>query len=205
MNNRAELWDAAYSQKGEAGVSWYEERPTFSIELAEKFVSIPHPSVIDIGGGASRFVDAGLHEGWAMTVLDISAQAIEAARLRLGASAGAVEWIVADVTTWQPDNAYDIWHDRAAFHFLTDHRDRQAYVERLRTALKPGGHAIIASFAPDGSERCSGLSVERYDEEKLVDAVGEGFRLIESHRRLHRTPWGAEQSFQYTVLQRDHA
>ena len=140
-----------------------------------------------------------------MAVLDISAQAVDAARLRLGASAGAVEWIVADVTTWQPNTAYDIWHDRAAFHFLTERRDRQAYVERLRTALKPGGHAIIASFALDGPERCSGLPVERYDEGRLVAAIGNGFRLVEAHRRLHRTPWGAAQSFQYTVLQRDHA
>jgi len=203
VTDRAQHWDAAYSQKGEAGVSWFEESPAFSIELIERFVPALKPAVIDIGGGASRLVDAGLQRGWGMAVLDISAQAIEAARARLRASADAVEWIVADVTMWQPTRAYDMWHDRAAFHFLTKAQDREAYVERLKVALKPGGHAVIASFALDGPERCSGLPVERYDASKLAVTLGKGFGLIETHGRLHRTPWGSRQSFQYTVFRRD--
>jgi SAM-dependent methyltransferase len=205
VTDRAQHWDAAYSQKGEAGVSWFEESPAFSIELIERFIPAQNPSVIDVGGGASRLVDAGLQRGWSMAVLDISEQAIEAARARLLASADRVEWIVADVTMWQPHGGYDIWHDRAAFHFLTDRKDRQAYVERLRIGLKPGGHAVIASFALDGPERCSGLPVERYDADKLLDSLGKGFGLIETHGLFHRTPWGTEQSFQYTVFQRDQA
>lgn len=203
MDERAAHWDAAYASKGEAGVSWFEENPDVSVGLIERFHPEKSPSVIDIGGGASRLVDAGLGRGWAMTVLDISAKAVETARQRLGSRADAVDWIVADATVWQPQRLYDVWHDRAAFHFLTSPGDRQAYLDRLRTALRPGGHAIIATFAPDGPERCSGLPVERYDADRLAATVGDGFAPVAALRRLHRTPWGSEQAFQYVVLRRD--
>lgn len=202
-SNRADHWDKAYAEKGEAGVSWFEESPDFSIGLIREFAADAPLSVIDIGGGASRLVDAGLREGWRMAVLDISENALDAARERLGSRAAAVDWIVADVTKWRPDRSYDLWHDRAAFHFLMQAADRAAYGERLRAALKAGGHAIIATFAPDGPERCSGLPVMRYDGEKLAKAVGDGFRLVDEHRRMHLTPWGSQQSFQYSVLARE--
>jgi len=113
-----------------------------------------------------------------------------------------VEWIVADVTTWEPQQVYDIWHDRAAFHFLTENHDRKAYVARLTKAVKPGGHAIIATFAPDGPDRCSGLPVVRYDAETLGGAIGGAFELVETRRYEHMTPWNSEQRFQFNVFRR---
>ena len=162
-SERAEHWNAAYQAKGEAGVSWFEATPEVSLALIGKFGRGPETNLIDIGGGASRLVDALIARGWtSLSVLDLSQAAIDAAKARLGDAAQRVEWIVDDVTRWQPRRTYDIWHDRAAFHFLTAPEDRAAYAERLRMALKPGGHAIIATFASDGPERCSGLPVMRY-------------------------------------------
>jgi hypothetical protein len=113
-----------------------------------------------------------------------------------------VQWVVADVTRWNPTQTYDVWHDRAAFHFLSDRGDRAAYVTRLRQALKPGGHVVIGTFAIDGPERCSGLAVERYDAASLAAELGEGFRLIDACRHEHSTPWGAIQRFQFCVFRR---
>jgi SAM-dependent methyltransferase len=193
-------WDNAYASKGEEGVSWFEKSPDFSLGLIKALSAGRDVSVIDIGGGASRLVDLGLREGWSFAVLDVSENALETARKRLDVRADAVEWIVADVTKWEPSRTFDVWHDRAAFHFLTDPGDRAAYVERLRQALKPGGHAIIATFAPDGPERCSGLPIVRYDGLQLAETVGDAFRLVAEHRKMHRTPWGSEQSFQFSVF-----
>jgi SAM-dependent methyltransferase len=193
-------WDNAYASKGEKGVSWFEESPDFSFGLIKALGGGGAVSVVDIGGGASRLVDLGLGEGWSFAVLDVSENALETARKRLGTRADAVEWIVADVTKWEPRKTFDVWHDRAAFHFLTDSQDRATYVEQLRRALKPGGHAVIATFAQDGPERCSGLPVVRYDGARLAAAVGDGFRLVAEHRKIHRTPWDSEQSFQFSVF-----
>jgi trans-aconitate methyltransferase len=175
-------WDSAYVTKTEHGVSWFEESPQTSLQLIKAINPGSPFSVIDIGGGASRLVDAGLLEGWEMAVLDISVVAMETARKRIGSRAGEVEWIAANVTKWQPERSYDVWHDRAAFHFLTDAGDRAAYVERLQSAVKPGGHAIIATFALDGPERCSGLPVQRYDPTQLAETIGDAFRLVADHR-----------------------
>ena len=135
-------------------------------------------------------------------MLDLSQAAIDAAKARLGKAAPHVAWIVDDVTRWTPDRAYDIWHDRAAFHFLTAPEDRASYAERLRAAVKPGGHAIIATFASDGPERCSGLPVIRYAPQELAATIGAPFTLIHSRHHIHKTPWGATQAFQYSVLRR---
>jgi len=200
--NRAH-WDNAYASKGEAGVSWFEDVPAISLELLRQAGAGPASSVIDIGGGASRLVDALLREGIGrITVLDISPAALDAAKARLGASAGDIEWIAADVTEWKPEHRYDIWHDRAAFHFLIEADARAAYVERLRAALKPGGHAIIATFALDGPERCSGLPVMRYDPAGLAEILGPSFELVDQRRYTHTTPWGSPQSFQFSLLRR---
>lgn len=160
--------------------------------------------MIDIGGGASRLVDALLGAGWrSITVLDLSSAALEAARQRLGKAADTVEWIRRRrYAVGRPARPFDIWHDRATLHFLTDPDDRAAYVERLAMALKPGGHAIIATFAPDGPERCSGLPVMRYDPATLAATLGPSFRLIEERRHTHTTPWGSTQAFQFSVLRR---
>jgi trans-aconitate methyltransferase len=160
-------------------------------------------AVIDIGGGASRFVDALAEMGFeAVTVLDLSEAAIAVAKARLGSRANKVKWVVADVTTWEPQQVYDLWHDRAAFHFLTEKHDRTAYVARLSKAVKLGGHEIIATFAPDGPERCSGLPVVRYDSESLGWVLGNAFELTATRRHQHMTPRGSEQRFQFSVFRR---
>ena len=200
--DRATHWDKAYAGKGEAGVSWFQLSPDFSLSLIESIAGGTPLSVIDIGGGASRLVDAGVARGWSMAVLDVSHNALDIARERLGAAAGEVDWIVADITVWRPLHTYDVWHDRAVFHFLTDAGDRAAYADRLRAALKSGGHAVIATFAPDGPERCSGLPVQRYDAPSLHAAIGDGFRLAAAHREVHATPWGSTQSFQFSMFER---
>lgn len=196
-------WDEAYQSKGEAGVSWFEDAPAVSLDLIRRYVTIATASLIDIGGGASRLVDVLLDEGMkSVTVLDLSPAALDAARARLGLRADAVHWVAADVTAWQPDRTYDIWHDRAAFHFLIDANDRAAYIERLTAAVAPGGYAVIATFAPDGPERCSGLPVVRYDPAALAEVIGPSFRLVEHVKHQHTTPWNSTQAFQFSVLQR---
>lgn len=156
-------------------------------------------TIIDVGGGASRLVDALLQDGYRdIAVLDLSANALAAAKKRIGPAASTVDWIVADATTWRPTRTYDVWHDRAAFHFLTDPRDRVAYVERLRSAVRPGGHVIIATFAPDGPEKCSGLPVLRHDSASLAAELGPEFELIETRSETHHTPWDSTQAFQFS-------
>jgi len=138
----------------------------------------------------------------AVTVLDLSEAALSTAQARLGDQATQFRWIVADATTWEPTEAYDIWHNRAAFHFLTEEKDRTAYIDRQKRALKPGGHAIIATFALDGPERCSGLPVARYEAAGLGQTLGNEFQLVGRRRQAHVTPWGSTQSFQFSVFRR---
>src|SRR6266568_1496779 len=176
-------WDNVYTTKSEQEGSWFQEFPSISLSLIRSTGATAHSAIVDIGGGASRLVDALVDEGFeAVAVLDVSESALSAAKGRLGQRAAKVTWIVADVTRWEPVQRYDVWHDRAAFHFLTDETDRAAYVERLRRALQPAGYAIIATFATDGPERCSGLPVVRYDAASLGKALGAGFALVETRR-----------------------
>ena len=202
-SERQSHWQNVYLSKGEQQVSWTQADPQPSLGLIEKFAGSRDASIVDIGGGASRLVDALIADGFAaITVLDLSEAALQAAKARLGAQGASVRWVAADVTAWQPPQAFDIWHDRAAFHFLVDASDRAAYLERLRAGVKPGGHAIIATFAPDGPEKCSGLPVQRYDPESLASTIGPTFELVEQQPHRHVTPWGAAQSFQFSVLRR---
>lgn len=199
--SRQAHWEAVYTTKDEKEVSWFQDNPAPSLELIEAVGATPATAIIDVGGGASRLVDSLLAKGFhAITVLDLSAAALDAAKSRLGAKAEKVKWVVADVTIWEPTELYDIWHDRAAFHFLTEDSDRNAYIARIKKALRLGGHAIIATFAPDGPERCSGLPITRYDAKTLGQALGQGFNLVETRRRTHATPWGSTQSFQFSVF-----
>jgi trans-aconitate methyltransferase len=201
--SRQARWQNVYTGKAENGVSWFQENPAPSLELIAEIGPASDAAIIDIGGGASRLVDSLVQKGFgAVTVLDLSAAALEAAKLRLGERAMQVRWLVADATAWQPRETYDIWHDRAAFHFLTEAEDRAAYVTRLRAALKPGGHMIIATFAPDGPEKCSGLPVVRYDAARLGQTLGQDFTLVSTRPHAHATPWGAIQSFQFSVFRR---
>ena len=203
MSDRTTHWQNVYATKGEAEVSWFQDTPAISLEMIRAASPDQNAAIIDIGGGASRLVDALLHDGYRnLAVLDISANALDAVKQRIGAAASAVDWIVADVTTWQPVKSYDIWHDRAAFHFLTDPHDRAAYVERLRSAVAAGGHVIIATFAPDGPEKCSGLPVQRHDSASLSAELGPEFELVETRSDIHRTPWQSTQAFQFSRFRR---
>ena len=196
-------WENVYTTKAEGEVSWYQQSPAPSLELIVQTGPVSKSAIIDIGGGASRLVDHLVEQGFEdVTVLDLSGAALEAARARLGARADRVHWLVADATTWEPAKPYDIWHDRAAFHFLTDEKDRAAYIERLRRGLKIGGHAIMATFALDGPEKCSGLPVARYDGASLGKTLGAGFKLLHTRRHEHATPWDARQIFQFSVFAR---
>jgi 2-polyprenyl-3-methyl-5-hydroxy-6-metoxy-1,4-benzoquinol methylase len=201
--NRQAHWQNVYKEKGEYQVSWFQERPNISLELLEAVRAAPSSAIIDIGSGASRLVDALVEKGYRdVTVLDLSESAVSIAKMRLGERAAMVNWIVADVTQWQPTRSYDLWHDRAAFHFLTEAPDRAAYIDRLTKAVRPGGHAIIGTFALDGPERCSGLPVVRYDATQLSAALTPLFALVDTRRDDHKTPWGAIQHFQFSVFRR---
>jgi 2-polyprenyl-3-methyl-5-hydroxy-6-metoxy-1,4-benzoquinol methylase len=196
-------WENVYQTRGEREVSWYEESPSISLDYIRATGAKPGASIIDIGGGASRLVDTLLDEGFeAVTVLDLSEKALATSKARLGARGAKVQWVAADVTTWEPSQTYDVWHDRAAFHFLTDPKDRAAYAARVLRAVRPGGHVIIGTFALDGPERCSGLPVVRYDAASLGKILGPSFKLIESRNHGHQTPMGAIQRFQFSRFRR---
>lgn len=196
-------WQNVYQTKGERDVSWFQEIPTISLDLIRASGVATDASIIDIGGGASRLADALVAEGYhSVTVLDVSEKALTTSRNRLGPRAEQVTWIVADITAWRPDKSYDFWHDRAAFHFLTEPGDRAAYAECVRKAVRPGGHVVIGTFAPEGPERCSGLPVIRHDAGSIGEVLGPSFKLIESRRHDHLTPGGTKQRFQFSRFQR---
>jgi len=197
-------WQNVYATKAENEVSWYQENPASSLDLVAATGVPSDAAIIDVGGGASRLVDCLLDKGFRrVAVLDLSENALGEAKTRLGRRADAVDWIVADVTTWEPSRTYDLWHDRAAFHFLTEPADREAYVVRLKRAVHRGGHVIIATFAPDGPERCSGLPIVRYDPDALARMLGQDFELVDSRRHDHLTPSGNTQHFQFSRFLRN--
>jgi trans-aconitate methyltransferase len=201
MNNtdRQAHWQNVYATKAEKEVSWFQESPAPSLDLIAATGIRSDADIIDVGGGASRLVDSLLEKGFSrVTVLDLSANALDEAKKRLGRRADGIDWIAADVTVWEPSRKYDLWHDRAAFHFLTEAADRDAYVVRLKKAVRAGGHVIIATFAPDGPEKCSGLPIVRYDPEAVASALGPEFDLIDSRRHDHVTPGGNTQRFQFS-------
>ena len=201
--DRSQHWETVYETKGEREVSWFQETPAISLALIRSTGVAPRSPIIDIGAGASRLVDALLAQGYeALTVLDLSESALAAVKQRLGTAAAKVTWIVADVVGWKPPQTYELWHDRAAFHFLTEASDRSAYVATLRAALPSGGHAVIATFALDGPERCSGLPVVRYDAASLAATLGDDFELVETRPHDHLTPGGSLQRFQFSVFRR---
>ena len=201
--NRKDHWEAAYATQDETGVSWFQDSPAPSLELIAQLRPRQDAAIIDVGGGASRLADGLLDRGFGhITVLDISSAALDLAALRLGRRASEVAWIVDDVTEWQPSRRFDIWHDRAALHYLVDPVERDAYIARLKQALVPGGHAIIATFAADGPETCSGLPVHRTDAAELAKELGAEFTLLNSHRHDHATPGSASQRFQFSTFQR---
>jgi trans-aconitate methyltransferase len=201
MAERQHHWEQVYRSKESTAVSWYQKYPEQSIRLIEQVVQSKAQPIIDVGGGASVLVDNLLQRGYSrLAVLDISATAIDCIRQRLCDKAQQVEWFVADVTNFTPPHRFALWHDRAVFHFLTDSEDRAKYIAVLQRALEPGAHLMIATFAPDGPERCSGLPVERYDGVKIAQTLGESFQLLEQQSESHITPAGGEQCFNYFLL-----
>jgi 2-polyprenyl-3-methyl-5-hydroxy-6-metoxy-1,4-benzoquinol methylase len=198
MENKTH-WENIYHTKESAQVSWYQLHPQLSLQYIRNTGADKAANIIDVGGGASTLVDHLLDDGFGqITVLDISKEALEVAIQRLAQRAKLVTWLEADITRADlPQHAYDIWHDRAVFHFLTDPQDRAAYVKTVEHAVKPGGHVIVATFASDGPEKCSGLDVARYDPQSLHDEFGSGFELLDSTHENHQTPFGTEQKFIY--------
>jgi ubiquinone/menaquinone biosynthesis C-methylase UbiE len=195
-------WERVYERSSPMSSSWYQREASRSLEFLAGLGVAPTSDVIDVGGGDSTFVDGVIARRMGrVTVLDLSRTALQRARTRLGSDSDAVTWIEGDVLRADlPSQSYDVWHDRAAFHFLTDREDRVRYVAAAASALKPGGAVVIATFALEGPERCSGLQVARYDPEMLAREFGDAFSLASAVRDVHRTPSGVEQQFTWAVL-----
>lgn len=197
-DERKRHWEQVYRDKSPLEVSWYQAAPTLSRELIHASGVDRRAPLIDVGGGASSLVDRLLDDGYTdVSVLDISAQALAHARRRLGARAGAVTWLEADITRFEPPVEYRLWHDRAVFHFLADAGDRVRYRTALERGLAAGGQLIIGTFAPGGPEQCSGLPIVQYDAARMQAELGAGYVLLETRGETHRTPSGKDQLFNF--------
>lgn len=199
MSEPAAHWEDVYGRKRADEVSWFAPHLKRSLSFVTKAGLAHEAAIVDVGGGASTLVDDLLERGHSnVTVLDISANAIEVAKRRLGARALEVRWLVGDITEVAlPEGAFDFWHDRAVFHFLRQPSDREKYVANVRRALRPGGHILVATFGPEGPQRCSGLDVMRYSSDQLHGEFGGDFKKVESLTEIHATPSGGEQQFVY--------
>jgi SAM-dependent methyltransferase len=199
-----EHWDRIYKDKAATAVSWYEPHLAQSLALVDEAALPANAAILDVGGGASTLAGDLLDRGFTdVTVLDIASQALEVAKAQLGKRAEQIHWLVGDITRVElPAATFDLWHDRAVFHFLTDPADRAAYVRQVVAALKPGGRIIVATFGIQGPDRCSGLPVVRYDENALTDQFGAPFERVHCLEASHTTPWGAQQEFVYCLCKR---
>jgi len=197
--NPDEHWENIHRRGRPEEDSWYRPHLERSLHFIEEAGLMPGAAILDVGGGTSTLVDDLLERGFSnVSVLDISQSAIRQTQARLGTRAGTVTWLVGDITRIElPERHYDFWHDRAVFHFLTEDTDRRRYVTAVRRSLKPDGHIVVATFGPEGPERCSGLPVRRYGTRGIQDEFGDGFRKVGEARELHRTPGGSEQEFVY--------
>lgn len=197
-------WENVYRSKQADQVSWFQEHAERSLQFIRNTGVAADEHIMDVGGGASTLVDDLLRDGYRhLSVLDISAAALQAAQRRLGDAAARVGWIEADITQIElPVAGVDVWHDRAVFHFLTDPHDRQRYVQAVLHAVKPGGHVIVATFAEDGPLRCSGLDIVRYRPDTLHGEFGAAFDLVGSADEVHHTPSGSDQKFIYCYCRR---
>ena len=199
--DQASHWEQVYLTKGPDQMSWFQPEAKLSLELIKQAAPAPDSAIIDVGAGASTLVDSLIMVGYrSVTVLDLSVAALAQAQKRLSDSGSLVTWQHADVLTVElPVAGFDVWHDRAVFHFLTDAADRARYVAQVRCAVKPGGFVLIATFAEDGPTRCSGFDVARYSAGTLHAEFGNDFHLVDSRREAHSTPWGAPQIFTYCL------
>jgi hypothetical protein len=201
MNETREHWEKVYTTRAETAVSWYQPVLAKSLELIREAAPDASSSIIDIGGGASTLPDSLLDAGYRdISVLDVSQAALIHSKARLGQRAADLKWIAADITKWSPERTWDVWHDRAVFHFLNEQAAQDRYIAALRGATTKGSKAVISTFALDGPERCSGLPVQRYSAKTLAQRVGTPFELIGEHSERHLTPGGAVQSFMFAVL-----
>jgi len=200
--NVKDHWDNVYRTRRSTEVSWFQPVPATSLSLIERAAKDRTAAIIDVGAGASRLVATLLEQGYRrISILDVSAEALSISRAQLGDAGDSIEWILGDVTNAElPHQAFDIWHDRAVFHFLTAPEDRQRYVMQVQRTLRNGGHAVIATFADDGPLKCSGLNVARYSAEQLSQEFGSRFALVESRHEQHVTPSGVYQSFVYCLF-----
>jgi trans-aconitate methyltransferase len=204
--SRTEHWDEVYQRRAAEELSWYQTAPEVSLDAILRHCGAARPAVIDIGGGMSRLASELAQAGFAdVAVLDISQQALDRAQAAAGTAGAAIDWICADITRWQPERRYGVWHDRAVFHFMVAPEQRAAYRTALLAGLEIGGVAIIATFAPDGPEKCSGLPVQRYSPETLGAELGAQFALIEHWAEEHVTPGGKVQHFTWCVFRRETA
>lgn len=204
MSTVEEHWRSVWSERALDEVSWYQASADLSLELILDAETDRAAPIVDVGGGASPLAGQLLDLGYEdVTVVDISEAALDQARRRLGARAEHVTWAVGDVTRHRFTRSYALWHDRAVLHFLTNEADRKRYVRQLERYLRPGGHAVIATFGPDGPTSCSGLAVQRYDAEALAALFAPVLRPVSTREDTHVTPWGAEQRFLYAVLRSD--
>lgn len=203
QNTNQEHWDSVYAEKDEVQLSWHQDDPSVSLELAALAGVSSSSSVIDIGGGRSRFAACLSAKGFTdISVLDISPVALEKARRAFGDTGASINFLAADVTTWTPASTFDLWHDRAVFHFMVTSEDQTAYIDRMTKAIKTGGHAIIGTFALDGPEKCSGLPVVRYSPQSLSERLGGEFTRVAARQIKHETPWGSVQSFQFSLFRK---
>jgi hypothetical protein len=197
-------WDAAYVAKGEAGVSWYQHQPSPSLEALDRGGVTADASVVDVGGGASTLVDSLIGRGHRdVTVLDVSEHGLSLSKTRLEDRGTQVTWICTDLLTWEPGRTFDVWHDRALFHFLTGKAARDPYRVVLAGATHPGSVVVIATFAADGPQRCSGLPVCRYSDDQLINELPPAFMPIATWRQEHQTPWRVIQPFTWVVARRE--
>jgi ubiquinone/menaquinone biosynthesis C-methylase UbiE len=204
VTTRQAHWDEVYGRLKPEECSWHEAEPTVSLQLIARASPQPGGRIIDVGGGASRLVDHLCGAGWSgISVLDIAARSLREASARLGDRAGQVQWIVGDVldVAIEPET-YDVWHDRAVFHFLTQAADRARYMEQLTRALKPGGHVVLGTFDATGPEQCSRLTVARYSPPALFTELGPGFEMVAEQQHVHVTPTGRPQNFAYVLARR---
>jgi len=201
--DRKKHWEQVYKGKSPLEVSWFQLQPTHSLRFIQSTGITKQDFIIDVGGGASVLVDRLLDDGYEnLAVLDISSSALEHAKQRLGERAEKVKWYEADITSFNPPNAYSLWHDRAVFHFLTQKSDREKYIKTLKKAVPRHGHIILAAFSIGGPKKCSGLDIVQYDAGKLLNVLGDEFVLVEEIEESHMTPANNEQKFSYFRLVR---
>jgi len=199
-------WEQVYGSKAPDAVSWYVPHLDESLSHIRRTGVGPEAAIIDVGGGEATLVDDLLEAGYRdIAVLDISGRALEVCRARLGGRAAGVKWLSADILEHDfAPRSVDVWHDRAVFHFLTEHEQRRRYVAQVLRALRPGGYAIVGAFGPQGPTQCSGLPVARYSSDELHGEFGSPFHLLDHSTSLHTTPWGSTQQFVYCYCRRQH-